>query len=858
MQTQLQSSFSCSGQTSGLSLALPFSSLQAEGPLHAMPGGFAHGTTPDITHVMPGGVSHAMPGGIAHALPLASCASPNFPLAQVPFDSGYCLPRVKLADILPEDGPPSAIYKRAVEDLSCCLSRQGAAVLELSTEDAALIRCALESATLYFRTRAQGPGSVSWGGSGWSKTSGYVPSASRDLYYYRAGRNPRGDERDIPPPCMSDVFRCLGKASRVTLGAICRHLRLRSDVFYPLLDDCPLPDENPSSSVLVATHYHEPGSNMRNSSGPEGCIQEYEKGLVTLIASDSPGLQVCDSNGHWYLADLGLRAGDILIITGKCLQHLTAGIRRACAYRIAPLSLSANPMSMGRTSLTFRLMPRASETLDGSAMSNAGHTVPENFGPVLVSKFLEGLNVADPTPANRGGSPTLPEHKARLKSDNSLRTLLSDPLTGTILEDAFTALPCGHSFGGGTLKYVTETQKCSSCGANVDLDRLVPNHALRAAAAAFRREETKKNTRMESRKRKRELSEHGVKVRRLKENSSSPSHYEGVRYMRGVQYPFNENEKVVIKGNKRTPEKFVGREAVVTSKCLNGWYLLRTLDNGESVRLQYRSLQACPRAVDASNVNEDQAVKQIQSRNAAAEQQQQSTSQAVHHLQSASPVVHQQQSSSPALQQQSSSPLVHQAQSPSSAINQQQSASPVLHHAQSSSPAVHQQQNSTPAVHQQQSSTAAVHQQQSSNPTVHRQQSSSLALHPLRNSTAAVQVQQIPGSATQQQQVPSSAVQQQQVLGPTVQQHKITGPMLQHQQISSPTAQHQQISGLTGQHQSVSGPAVQEQMSSPALQHQLSTCLTIQQQQISSPAVQQQQSSSPAVHDRHGPSLANS
>jgi len=46
----------------------------------------------------------------------------------------------------------------------------------------------------------------------------------------------------------------------------------------------------------------------------------------------------------------------------------------------------------------------------------------------------------------------------------------------------------------------------------------------------------------------------------------------------------------MIKGNKRTPERFVGRAAVVTAQCLNGWYVVKTLDNAESVKLQYRSL----------------------------------------------------------------------------------------------------------------------------------------------------------------------------------------------------------------------------------------------------------------------------
>lgn len=60
---------------------------------------------------------------------------------------------------------------------------------------------------------------------------------------------------------------------------------------------------------------------------------------------------------------------------------------------------------------------------------------------------------------------------------------------------------------------------------------------------------------------------------------------------RGVQYPFSVNEKVIIKGNRRTPEKFVGKEAVITSQCLNGWYLLQIIESGENVRLQYRSLR---------------------------------------------------------------------------------------------------------------------------------------------------------------------------------------------------------------------------------------------------------------------------
>jgi hypothetical protein len=71
---------------------------------------------------------------------------------------------------------------------------------------------------------------------------------------------------------------------------------------------------------------------------------------------------------------------------------------------------------------------------------------------------------------------------------------------------------------------------------------------------------------------------------------------------RGVQFPFAVTDRVIIKvlfygtqrhklfllflfnsflklivgrkmhqGNKRTPQRFVGREAIVTTQCLNGW-----------------------------------------------------------------------------------------------------------------------------------------------------------------------------------------------------------------------------------------------------------------------------------------------
>jgi hypothetical protein len=65
-------------------------------------------------------------------------------------------------------------------------------------------------------------------------------------------------------------------------------------VFNQLLDDAPLPANEVSSSVLVGTYSH---ASLQNGKGAIGGGKptingEVEKGLLTLISSDTPGLQV--------------------------------------------------------------------------------------------------------------------------------------------------------------------------------------------------------------------------------------------------------------------------------------------------------------------------------------------------------------------------------------------------------------------------------------------------------------------------------------------------------------------------------------------------------------------------------------
>ncbi|CAA3020961.1 uncharacterized protein LOC111399232 isoform X2 [Olea europaea var. sylvestris] len=480
--------------------------------------------------------------------------------------------RIRLSDILPYDGAPVGSYIKAVEALSGSLMRHNAAVIELGTDDMALIRCALEAARFYFRTRSQS-------GKG-----------GRGVYTYRAGR-PLEDV-DLSPPCMADVFRCMGKAARAALSAIARHLRLRSDVFNYLLDDSPLPANEASSSVLVSMHSHMSSQHGKGAigGGKIAVSGEVEKGLLTLISSDAPGLQVCDPNGRWYLADSSLVPGDLLLVTGKALSHATAGLRPAASYRASPDN-SSGAASGGRTLLAFRLMPQGNAILDCSPIAAAGHIIPQSYVPVSVSQFMDDLSAEEDILHNKTDNAYMDQQLSgdNLNREPSLRRILSDPLSGAFLEDAM-LVSCGHSFGGLLLRRVIETSKCTLCNAGIEVGSLIPNHALRAAAATVKQEDDRRlfhNAAL--RKRRKEASDH-------RENGDVPSENGSHK---GVQYPFSVNEKVLIKGNRRTPDKFVGKEAVITSVCLNGWYLLKIIESGENVRLQYRSLRKFPTSHDS-------------------------------------------------------------------------------------------------------------------------------------------------------------------------------------------------------------------------------------------------------------------
>ncbi|KAG2724024.1 hypothetical protein I3760_02G199200 [Carya illinoinensis] len=232
----------------------------------------------------------------------------------------------------------------------------------------------------------------------------------------------------------------------------------------------------------------------------------------------------------------------------------------------------------------------------GSLRLGAYHdavTIAEPDGELYYSQYLQGTEGNSAVAASASG------HKDAVvvvdnncgfsgrkdvsissESGESLRAILSDPITGALMDDAM-ILPCGHSFGSGGIQHVTTMKACYICSLSISEDLIAPNLSLRAAVQAFRREEELQFYR--SSKRRRERSDQDKVGYGDSILMDSPRG-------RGVQFPFAVTDRVIIKGNKRTPQRFVGREAIVTTQCLNGWYVVKTLDNAESVKLQYRSL----------------------------------------------------------------------------------------------------------------------------------------------------------------------------------------------------------------------------------------------------------------------------
>lgn len=232
-------------------------------------------------------------------------------------------------------------------------------------------------------------------------------------------------------------------------------------------------------------------------------------------------------------------------------------------------------------------------------LGNYEHTITVVEPELYCAQMLHGEDGSASTQKEIGGENGYgffgrKEFGLSFDPEESLRTHLLDPITGLLMVDAL-VLPCGHSFGSGGMQHVLRVKSCCKCSRPVSEESVRPNLALRSAVQAFQREEESQSLRVSRRR-----------DRFDQEKCSYDDPYPMDSRGKGVQFPFVVSDRVIIKGNKRTPQRFVGRVAVVTTQCLNGWYVVKTLDNAESVKLQYRSLAKVPDDPSA-NMNQNKS-----------------------------------------------------------------------------------------------------------------------------------------------------------------------------------------------------------------------------------------------------------
>jgi len=145
----------------------------------------------------------------------------------------------------------------------------------------------------------------------------------------------------------------------------------------------------------------------------QGALPMYEedtdKGLLTLLKSDKAGFQIRDLQGRWFVVDADLGPQDMVLFTGMSLYQATGGYLSPTVHRTdhnVDLSPSQGSMSLGRSSVSFKLMPRATAILHCSAMTAAGHPVGGPFQqPVAVHDFMLRSHPMDQL-LSRPGVPT--------------------------------------------------------------------------------------------------------------------------------------------------------------------------------------------------------------------------------------------------------------------------------------------------------------------------------------------------------------------------------------------------------------------------------------------------------------------
>ncbi|XP_068654144.1 uncharacterized protein [Aristolochia californica] len=320
------------------------------------------------------------------------------------------LGRVRLTDLMANEGLPSDSYKISVSTLSQSLAQYSAAIIQFPTSEGALLRSGLESARLFFHQRQYAaPEMVPANDTReWCRTSGYYadPQLWQETYDFRPGLTPTEppNTMGLSPAGLPDIFSLLGKAAREILDALSFSLNLRSFPFTEILDNFPLRNREISSSVLSVCCHSRPsfqGGQHHLTTQDDGQLVMYpeqdhqvDKSLITLVKSDRAGLHIRDFHERWVLVDEDLGPQEAVVYPGLALYQATAGYVSPALHRTEVNNLQGN--MYGRCSLSFKLMPRSMASLSCSEMRAAGHGVEAQFQlPVPVDDFMQRSHPTD-------------------------------------------------------------------------------------------------------------------------------------------------------------------------------------------------------------------------------------------------------------------------------------------------------------------------------------------------------------------------------------------------------------------------------------------------------------------------------
>ena len=210
-----------------------------------------------------------------------------------------------------------------------------------------------------------------------------------------------------PPPSDHRLTHAtMEVVARLVLRGLCRSsaLRLRSDAFFPFLDDTPLPTNQLGSSLLTLRQSVDNFSSL--PAGTAAAVAPLftdphapvtERGLLGVLlpseAKNSSGdavsaLQVQSAGGVWQ--SISLKETEVAVLPGAMLEQLTAGLIPPATRRVVgePFGLADDAVSRARREVHFELLPLPSAVLDCQALlAQAGHEVPARW--VLLTHSLQ-------------------------------------------------------------------------------------------------------------------------------------------------------------------------------------------------------------------------------------------------------------------------------------------------------------------------------------------------------------------------------------------------------------------------------------------------------------------------------------